>query len=545
MQSGITPALRAFLLENWPPANQSQAMPSSVGLTPTRTVAAAVARAITAVWHGQFVDDFYRRIHVVPSTINLGGLVSDQQRSIEVWNAHFGPRTLTTIDVSGGAGITVTGPAAPVAFTALQSVIYQFDVSIAGPPQVDAVYTFTFGSESPTLTVIGSRVIPFAFAPNWGSGFREGLSWLTDVIASEGAQEQTVILRNRPRRSAGFNVLAAGDEARRLDLAIQGWQSRVYAVPFWPDVQRLPSTVPAGSTTFNINTTDLDFGAGRLLMFWLGDDSNESAEIESVTPTNITLARPTINTWPVGTRCVPVRTARLAAQQSVSRATAEVMEASLAFRITGNDAPTPATGEPQYLGLPVFLRRPNRAAAIDADYARTVETFDARTGPEEVQDPSEQGRVSVGLSFVLRDRADKASMRAWLAARRGQAKPFWVPDWQRALNLVGDVSSTSATLPVAAVNYAIFAADQQARANIYIELLDGQQFLRGITGASAISAGVEGIGIDTPLGVSITPAMVRRLTWLMPARLASDDIEITHRSAGVAEITIPIVSVVL
>ena len=85
-----------------------------------------------------FLDDYYYRIHIRPGVIDLGNLLSSQTRQVEVWNAHFVGKLLSSITDVGLDGIDLAEPApAPTTFKALESRIYVLSISTNGAPVID------------------------------------------------------------------------------------------------------------------------------------------------------------------------------------------------------------------------------------------------------------------------------------------------------------------------------------------------------------------------------------------------------------------------
>ena len=56
-----------------------------------------------------FKDDFYERVHVLPSRIELGTIANTQSRQVSVWNAYTRvTATLDEISITNGAGISAS-----------------------------------------------------------------------------------------------------------------------------------------------------------------------------------------------------------------------------------------------------------------------------------------------------------------------------------------------------------------------------------------------------------------------------------------------------
>jgi hypothetical protein len=69
---------------------------------------------------GNFFDDFYNRIHISPSRIDLGTVANTVTREVSVWNAYTTQSVqLDDVLIANGAGIFVEGDALPYVFTPL------------------------------------------------------------------------------------------------------------------------------------------------------------------------------------------------------------------------------------------------------------------------------------------------------------------------------------------------------------------------------------------------------------------------------------------
>ena len=58
----------------------------------------------------QFEQDWYHHVHLLPAKIALGNLLSTQMRQVEVWNAHFAPKTLSAIIGENDGGRPIPRP---------------------------------------------------------------------------------------------------------------------------------------------------------------------------------------------------------------------------------------------------------------------------------------------------------------------------------------------------------------------------------------------------------------------------------------------------
>lgn len=482
-----------------------------------------------------YADDFYHRVHVVPPVLNIGNLLSVQTRQATVWNAHFTPQALSSIGAIGTDGITATGIVAPTTFAPLQESTFSITVATQGPASIAATYTFAFPAESPTLRVIGRRVVVFGHPPNWAEPVRERLTWLTDVLLTQAGTEQRIGLRAVPRRALEY-ALATRDrhQTNVLETLLLGWQARLYALPVWTDPQTLAAPLAAGSMTVPATTAGYEFAPGGLALLWRSHDVHESVEIASVGASALTLRAATLAAWPAGTQLYPVRLARLPARQGLTRETAHHLTGRVAFAIDDNPGVAAADSGDTYAGHRVYLARTNWAEPTEIEASRQLETLDYDTGAPWVDDLSGLASLLKSWHWTLGSRADVVALRGWLAARAGRRTPFWSATQAADLEVLEPIGASATAITVRNVGYARFLAGRADRRHLAIETLAGARFYRAITAASEIDATRESLAIDAALGVTLAPGDIASVRFLHLSRLESDEVEIEWHTAAVA-----------
>lgn len=499
----------------------------------------ANGRAIAGQRQRAFVDDWYNRIHLSPSSLDLGNVVSMQTAPVYVWNAWLEPRTLNTL--SGlGEGILASGqPVPPLLFPPLLERVYQVSVTPDGAPALDTTLAWNFDNgEAPALRITANRVIAWSFVPDWGDGVTERLSWATDILQSETLVEQRRALRLAPRREFEAPMYVEGRERQYLDLALFGWGSRVWALPVWHEIQWLQTGVAAGVLSIACDTADLDFHAGGLAML-RGEDAFalEVAEIDSVSPTGLAFKRATQLSWPAGTRLYPVRTAQMMEAPTLTRLTDTAVSADVAFRVLEPSDVTPVAPATLYRTRPVLEARPDEGEDLTASYARLLAELDSGASQPLVTDVADRAMPVMSQRWIGMGRSERAGWRGLLYHLAGRHRAVWVPTHADDLTLVALVGALATTMDVAYVGYTRFAQAKPGRRDIRIELDNGTALHRRITGSTEISASVERLALDAPLGVAVLPDDVARISWMTLCRLDSDTVEIRHLtdSEGVAE----------
>lgn len=491
---------------------------------------------------GSFSDDYYHRIYLQPARIEFGNLVIPTTRTVEIWNAFLDPVTIFQLD-GDTEGLSL-GFFPPARMRALEDIFYEVTATLDGPSFVDTLLTLHFSSGGTRdLAISYGRVLVMGLLHDWQGGFTERLAWLTDVLTMRSGTEQRVRLRADPRRSFEFDVLEYGNGGQ-LDLLMNVWQSRVYAVPVWTDKARLGSAIYPGDTVLAVSTTDLDYHAGGLAIVGSPIGATEALEILSLTADTITLKRPALGNWPAGAWIAPARLGRLPAQQTVSRPTAAIAQAKLRFELEDLASTVTATGSPiQYRGYDTLLRHPNWVEDVSVDYQRLVDVFDHETGTPAVIDIPNRAFIVRRYRFLLPDRADLTAMRGWLAARAGRQVPFWVPTWERGLEVAQPFNLDATEILVQARGFSTYYEAMPGRQDVAFLHNDGTWYLRQITAFEFVDGVVERMRIDTALGIACAPSDFRIVCFLELARLESDAVEIFFETDRVARVTLPIRSI--
>ncbi len=269
---------------DWWPAHDTMASAGPCGALVSALPVSVTARALSGQIAGTFSDDWYHRIHVFPHVLNLGNLISSQVQEAYVWNAWLVSRTLLAID-GPEEGITIDGPDDfPVVFGPWQISAYDIGIDRQGPSTIDVVLTWSFdGIPGGALPITGQRIVAWALTPDWSSGVRERLQFVTDVMTSPADVEQRRGMRLAPRRVFQANLLAQGRERTLMDLMLHDGGGKVWGLPIWPDIQLLSAPIATGAVSIACATAGRDFRAGGLLLL-RGDSAftTEVAEIDTV-----------------------------------------------------------------------------------------------------------------------------------------------------------------------------------------------------------------------------------------------------------------------
>jgi hypothetical protein len=324
-------------------------VPGAVGSTEgpfpdPRPVGGAEAAARSYA-HDQAVFD---RIHVIPRRKDLGAVLTDQEITVEVWNAFMSrAKLLTDLTIEGPAGIEVDNPLGlPTHFPASESLLYTVRVLEEGDPLIDNLVTWVFVGIPITgtnLTLTGFRLLPFAFEPDFGGaagggeGIEQQYGYLTNIIAAYDGEEQRVQLRAVPVGTMALSaIFIAPQEAQEANAMLYGSQARPFGVPLWQWRTPLLSPVVIDDTTIAADTQYIPFQVNGLVFLWKDSRTWEAQRIASVAPGLITTTLPLRKNWAVpGTWIMPMLFGRLSPDEAFTWHSRDIGGVRLVFRIEG------------------------------------------------------------------------------------------------------------------------------------------------------------------------------------------------------------------
>lgn len=480
-----------------------------------------------------FFDDFYFRVHVNPNQIALGNILSSVTRDVEVWNAWPDPKLLSSIGEVGTDGMTLTQPAAPpTTFTALEVRTYSLNISTNGAPVIDALYTFNFPGESPTLKLTGRRVVLWPFVPD--TGYDETMSWKTDILGSFN-NEQRLALREAPRQAFSYKFLLDEAQFSRAKAISTQWAYRVYGIAVWAEVTPLLNGIAAGATFIAFDTSNADYRDDDLIMLWVSDTQLAAFEITTVTPTGVNLKLPMGTSWP---KCyvAPLRFARTFSGIDYKRSSNRYIMASGVFEVTQNKDLGDNGAYPLYRGKPVLTDRSAVVSDLTERIARTIDVFDNGSGPIQVDVAKNWVRHMQTIGFIKNTRAGIWALRKWIHARRGKQRAFWLPSWNPDLIILENVSSAETTIVVSPIGYPLYYGVK----DIMVQLKNGTQVFARVLSGSTNGDGNEVLTLSAQIGATFATTDIDFVCFISHARFDSDQVVFSHKDVGQVAATIAI-----
>lgn len=363
-------------------------------------------------------------------------------------------------------------------------------------------------------------------------GAVESIAYLTDVMTADDSTEDRVALRTKPRISWSYKIpLRAWQEAEALNTLYGGIRSD-WALPIWADSQTVGNV---SGVTIDCDTTLYDLRSASTAMLVSGDDY-QLVEIQTVDSNGVTLysaADPMSDAI-----LIPVRQATLRGN-AVKSGTSKTSEVDLTFDINVDDVVALHAEAPsQYSGSDVYTdepKMPGSTTTFTLSQREDVTDFDL--GPISKRTTWSTPRYARAWRYVLRTRAEIHDYRTWLQRRQGRYRAFYAATYEANFRVKGSGLITTA-LSFESDSFVDWAA---GRSHLVIEDVNGQYYLKGISGAAQVDSTTAQVTLDSALNLLV--GNVKRVSWLGLCRLDTDMVEITWLGGGLAESVLPVLEI--
>lgn len=533
--------LDQFLDEQWYPSSIAYMSVMSTSLITSNLPVSINPRSIDYVKSQSFFDDYYNRIHISPSRLELGNIASEQSQTVSLWNSYLEAKVLLDIE-NVPDGIDITGQTnPPLNFTALQELSWDLSILSDGPSSIDSLITWQFGSDEAKLHITGTRIIAFGWLVDWNNNVKETLQWRTDILQSSSGYEQRRALRLAPKISLEADFLLIDKERQFFDLVMVGWGARTFVLPIWYQQQWLQTVHNSGSFVVYCDTTHRNFRSNRLALL-RGQDAfdNETIEIESVLSDRLILKRPLIKTWSKGTCLSPAATTQLESPPQLIKRTDRMMRCHLIFNLSESIDHSASLPTTTYRNYPVFAEAPNEREDLTHSHERLLHVIENATGVSLKTDSAKAAFQLYRYQWLTHGRLSQANLRSFLYGLRGSQKAVWLPTFSDDLTLKATITSTSQSMDVEWCGYTRFAVNQLGRQDIQITLKSGVVLFRRIISSTEINSQTERLLVDSIFPNQILTTDIIRISFITLCRLSNDTVSIEHvnDSDGVAKCSV-------
>lgn len=491
-----------------------------------------------------FKQDFYYRVYVSPSLIELGTIASSQTRTIEVWNAWpESSAILYEVQINDPIGIQIDGPSTPLSLNPLEQTSYTITIDSLGPPSinVEMVFDFTNVPNPRPVIILGQRAIRFDIIPD--GSVKETWQWLTDLIVANDGSEQRIALRGTmPRVIQNFRVLFT-----KLDAINKFWSDMLTAahtfwVPEWQYSTMLTQGSLSGSSRlyYDPNLTDIRSGEYTILIQRSG--ASVLVQVASLNVDGCNLATPLLSSIPAGTYISPGSISLMKDESGQTRGAVDHYGKTNLEALSQRRRSTlarPGTSSPlnSWNGRPVLEAHPMADEDIEESVKYDIEIYDNNIGeikqfklweyPRSTM--SRQYRVSRTPITSCPDlfTRDLDYWKWFFDYTRGPQKTFWASTWRNDLTRLTNPLAGGNTFIAREIEYS-----QKVWPNLpthrFLEFDTEGGFWRVTVMAALEESGGSRILFTPPLPNNASYEKIRRISFILPCRIESDSVEFEH-----------------
>lgn len=500
-----------------------------------------------------FVDDFYFRIYVLPTSLDFGAIVTTTTRDIQVWNAYFTPVTLESIVLQFGTEVTNEGDPVPAVISALVLKSWPFRVTPEGPPDLEDTATFTFDTgEVFNIEIQGTRSVLWPFLPNWRESVKVTSTYLTDVFTARSGREQRTAFRKYPRKELEFTISLNDARRQKFRRLMASWQDRPFIVA---DVTRNELTTTemlAGGTTVEVGTPLPWMVEDRAVVLTKGTGANQTSGLRVIdeVDSNGTLTFKDTDEvdWPVGTRVYAGVVANLNDETQAKRLTTTALETTVKFDILpGTEGAFTAPAAPMTLnGKEIFLFKPNWGEDVSDLNRHITEYVDYNIGRLQRTSPISYATQVWQQTFLGTDTDTIQLLLDVFDRAKGQQGEFYAPTWENDLTPKERLVGATSEMRVEGLDlFNAYEADASL-AGVLVELNDGTLVMNALDEIVEIN---DGDGDDTKLTFlsawadDIELADIKQVSWIRCWRFATDDLTAEYLTNSTANLVISMQSI--
>lgn len=360
----------------------------------------------------------------------------------------------------------------------------------------------------------------------------EVLQWKTDILPCKAA-EQRIALRSTPREEYNYDHILDPSQYSHAKLLSRADTASEILFPIWSEA--IPAgTVNSGSTSVTVSTDYLRLSVGGSIVVFSSWSKYEVREVDTLTPTEITFIDPLTSNHPVAW-VIPLRQGYFSREPEISRGPREEVVLRGRFFSIENYDWGEAGYYPTFNGSSVITDRSILAGGSREKVGKESDVFDNQVGViwkgEKYRYASSFGQMSWGP----RRGQELWELRKWLYTLRGRQKGFWIPSWNRDLEIVNNIASSNTTITVNDVGYRFY--EDQVRCIMIQTKQGGRAFLR-IDSPAGGDGLTETLNLDGIAGVTIQASDIDFCCFLNYSRLDSDSINFRYSSGMEVDVSV-------
>jgi hypothetical protein len=507
------------------------------------TVPAASVHNLNTTW--SFLKDFYYRIHIYPSRIEIGNLTERLVYTIEFFNAFLTSASLTSVTPYDNGGVNLEPIALPKLILSLTSFTAELEIILNGPATLNARYVFGFslGPEL-DLLVTGTRITTFSISPDWSETVSERLSFLTQILESRDGTEQRIALRQIPRWTFRYSFLEGDDKVNLVDSLLTGWGARSYAVPNWIKKTKILNPISQGALTINCDTQNRGFVNGGLCVLWRDALYYDTLEVASFTASQVTVARPVSKSYNAA-YLIPATFCHLVGDRSeITALTSGLLTGEVEFE-SDEVTEIPAVDlTDKYQGLAILPYKHDYSRGRERALQRMMFFYDTGLGKYSRVDL--RGFPLDEISFndvLLTGHGQVNTFKNWLMALYGPQKPFYMVLAEDQLRPTRPLDYGSNMLYVASNIYGLLESTLTSRKTLVLRTKE-ERFIFNVTSFIGTSMGDLLLYVDMVWPRLILQSEIVQIGFLVKGRMNQDEFEFEYSADTLAKVSFNVKGIV-
>jgi len=358
--------------------------------------------------------------------------------------------------------------------------------------------------------------------------FTVALDYLTQIVRSENGFEQRRARRERPRKTLTLPVRAGGACYRSLLRELHINQRAPFAVPDLSRRIASISTMPAASTQITVASVPV-WLAGSETVILIDKSRVETRTVSSIGSGGvITFNEVNSTEWPIGTKIAPALSCRFNQSAQARRSRNDFAElTSLTFDVVPmfERYDEPAAASSTFNSRELFITPPRDVQPVSVRHLGELETIDFGAGAVAFREPVDFNTLSDSFVYEGCSQSASAELVDLFVRNRGRRTSFYAPTFSYDLLPVGSSSGTTLTVATAdvAAKYGGSPA-QNVFKNIAVQYADGTWQAIAVSSFAENGSNTD-LTLGTALSSSVSPSTVRRISWLLRRRFASDRLQ--------------------
>ena len=487
------------------------------------------------------MEDWYYRMHFVPVAIALGNMSGDQEREMYLWNANFVPVDVESFALVNAGGITFEADQdAPYTLAPLGTSSYTFTISSTGPAIVDATAEWTVDGIEYVVPIAGLRTTLFGFRPNWRVAVKETLEWKTTIATAYAGIEQRQSVRDKPRRIFEYEARIFSEDVQLFDVLTYGWNGRMMSLPLWHEKAKLTQPALAGDTVIYLPTAGKTYQVGSSALLYANARTSEALQVAEVHADRLVLSGPLLADWGQGSVVYPTLVCAPPDEYATTRQLPTHLDVTSRFVASPVEciARMPVIApEALYLGRELYTKETNWIAPLSVRIdARRLEV-DNTFGPIRIAPKTKFPLITRPFSWLCKNIEQSEDLRGFFARRWGRKNSVWMPSGVEDLTVIENIPFGDNVFQVRKSEYGAFIGGQAARTHVIFIMRNGDRFARKIESMSGF-LNESLLQLDTGFPYTISPADIKRVSYLGLYRLGSDQVTFEWVTDTVSRVTV-------